>query len=99
MAPYRAYGPDMSAAGPRVHLYVDPDCPHAGLVERRVLLALRHLGTGGDIQQHVGAGVLSPTVCVGDRDVVTGGPPPSGVGCRLDLPTVAQISAAVEAPR
>ncbi len=57
---------------------------------------LRRLGDGGGIHLHVDTDVLSPTVCVGPSDVVTGGPPPLGVGCRLDLPSVTTINAAID---
>jgi hypothetical protein len=72
--------------------------PGCALVERArsaLRCALTCAGITAAVEELVGAHP-SPTVLIDGLDVVTGAPATSGACCRLDLPTAAQIAAALE---
>jgi len=71
------------------------DCPHLGAVLDLVQFCLDTTAPDADLIVREGIG-LSPTVLVDGRDVTGESVPTSAVGCRLDLPTAAQIIAALE---
>lgn len=81
---------------PTVELYSHDGCPRVEQARELVSECLASAGLDVTIEDRVGA-YSSPAVVV-DGDDVTGGPPPaSGVqACRVDLPSRAQVLAALE---
>ncbi|MFC5136803.1 alkylmercury lyase [Actinomycetospora rhizophila] len=86
----------MASPKPRVELYSHVGCPKIEQARELLNECLASAGLDVTIEDRVGA-YSSPTVVV-DGDDVTGGPPPaSGVqACRVDLPSRAQVLAALE---
>lgn len=78
----------------RIDFWFDPDCPRAEAVRHELDQALDRLTTLAVVTEHRGEGVFSPTVMVNDVDVLPG-PTPRGRGCRLQVPTAAQILRAI----
>lgn len=80
----------------RIELLLVPDCPLAPAAREALAVGLDELGLDTVVHERVGD-YPSPTVLVDGRDVMTG---ILGVAqtaaCRLDVPTAAQITAAVQ---
>jgi hypothetical protein len=79
---------------PRLQLLSVPDCPLVDRARARAHLALAQCGIVAAVEECVGA-YPSPTVLVDGRDVITAEPPPLQACCRLDLPAVQEIVAAL----
>lgn len=71
-----------------------PDCPLTGRVRATLGECLADAGVPVRVDDVAGA-FPSPTLLVGGVDVVTGDTPAGEPCCRLDLPTRAQILAAI----
>lgn len=71
------------------------DCPHADQVRQKVRAAAAACNVVVELEEVVGD-YASPSTLVDGRDV-TGRSLPQGASCRLDLPTVEQIRAALQA--
>lgn len=87
----------MTRQAPRpvvVRLLHLPDCPLAERVRGTLRECLPGAGVPVRVDDVEGS-YPSPTVLADGVDVVTGSAPPAGQFCRLDLPTGAQILAAV----
>ncbi|MCX8565164.1 alkylmercury lyase [Mycolicibacterium mucogenicum] len=78
----------------RIELLSSPDCPHAAATRQLLVDALAAAGIADPIIERVGA-YPSPTVLIDGRDVMRPGQPLRGQMCRLDLPTVDQLRAAL----
>lgn len=70
-----------------------PECAHLDRVQSMIKQALTTTGTIGTIEEVVGD-FASPTVLI-DRVDVTGRSVDAGASCRLGLPTVGQVIAAL----
>ena len=75
-----------------------PGCPLAGQVRATLDECLADAGVPVRVEDVEGA-FPSPTLLVGGADVVTGNAPAGEPCCRLDLPTRAQILAAIRRAR
>ncbi|MGH3098961.1 MAG: hypothetical protein ACRDMV_23485 [Streptosporangiales bacterium] len=71
------------------------DCPLVDRVRARLQRALEATGISAVIEEVEGP-YPSPTLLIDGLDAVTGRPVGGGVCCRLDLPTTAQIAAALQ---
>ncbi len=92
---YRSCMQTQQGAGPVVvQVLQTPDCPLAGQVRATIGSCLAEAGVLVRVEKVEGL-FPSPTVLIGGADVVTGSPPGSEPSCRLDLPTRAQILAAI----
>ncbi len=81
----------------RVELLLVPDCPHAQAARAVLAAGISELGAPVTIQETVGD-FPSPTVLVDGVDVVTGRVFERGTAaCRLDVPTVSDVVAALRA--
>jgi hypothetical protein len=78
---------------PRIELLHVKDCPNVGQVRETLQLALLQAGLRTPITEIEGA-FSSPTLLIDGVDV-TGRQAEHQPSCRLDLPTVAQILAAL----
>ncbi|MEB3033376.1 alkylmercury lyase [[Mycobacterium] nativiensis] len=86
----------MTTSAPiRVQLLSVPDCPLVERARAALHCALGRVGISAAVEELVGA-YPSPTVVIDGLDVVTHAPAASGACCRLDMPTAAQIAAALE---
>lgn len=79
----------------RVELLRVPHCPNADAAQRNMQVAPRRLRLTAPVIDKVGR-YPSPTVVIEGVDSMTGQPPATGACCRLDLPTHAQIIAALQ---
>lgn len=86
-------GEPVRGAPGTVELYVDSGCPNAHLVRNRLRQCLAER-PDWRLREHRDTGRLSPTVLVAGRDVVAGRDP--GTGCRLDLPSGADLRRALQ---
>ena len=77
-----------------VHILHVADCPNVEQVRTRVERSLTRLGLIATITEVEGA-YRSPTLLINGMDVIPR-PASSEASCRLDLPTEAQIGAALE---
>jgi hypothetical protein len=78
-----------------VELLLVPDCPNAGRARSVLVESLHEVGLRIDVIERVGA-YPSPSVLINGADVMTGRPVTEGAhSCRLDLPTVASVAAAL----
>ena len=84
----------MTLTSPLVELRWVPDCPNVDRVRRELLAVLAELDLTLEVEERVGD-YPSPTVVVDGLDVVTHETPQPGPSCRLDLPTHAQLVAAL----
>ncbi|GAB5008923.1 hypothetical protein MAHJHV63_33920 [Mycobacterium avium subsp. hominissuis] len=83
------------ARGPvQVQLLHVPDCPLVGRLRETLSDCLHQLAFAVRIEELEGA-YPSPTLLVEGVDVATGAPPSHETCCRLDLPTCAQITSAL----
>ncbi|MDQ3785676.1 MAG: alkylmercury lyase [Actinomycetota bacterium] len=78
-----------------IELWHVPDCPLVDQVRAILQECLRAADIDVSVRERQGASP-SPTLVINGLDVVTGTAPADGVCCRLDLPTRAQIQAALE---
>jgi hypothetical protein len=78
----------------RVQLLHVADCPLVSRVRDTVSDCLQRVGFPVRVEDIEGA-YPSPTLVIGGIDVATGAPPPREICCRFDLPTGAQITAAL----
>lgn len=78
----------------RVQLLHVPGCPLIGRVRDTLNDCLRHVGVAVRIEEFEGP-YPSPTLVIDGIDVATGARPSREVCCRLDLPTCAQITSAL----
>lgn len=78
----------------RVRLLHVPDCPLTGRVRIALREAIRSARIPVVVEDHVGQ-YPSPTLLVGDTDVLTGQPLGHDPCCRLELPTADQIASAL----
>jgi hypothetical protein len=78
-----------------VQLLSAPGCPLVERARSALHRALTRAGITAAVEELVGA-YPSPAILINGRDVVTGGLPTPEACCRLDLPTTAQIAAALE---
>jgi hypothetical protein len=85
-----------AAPGPCVQIVRVADCPSVERVRQTVSLSLARAGCEVSVEELEGD-YPSPTVLVDGVDVVTGEPPARHCACRLDLPTEAQVVAALRA--
>jgi hypothetical protein len=77
----------------RIEILRVPDCPLVGRVRETVDRALARVRVHAEVQELVGE-YASPTLLIDGLDV-TGRRPAAGACCRLDLPTEAQVLAAL----
>lgn len=90
--------PDAGPGDPvRIEILFVPDCPLVGRVRDTLDRVLPRVDVPVEVHERVGA-YRSPTLLIDGRDV-TGMPPGEGSACRLDLPTEAQILAALRRVR
>ncbi len=80
---------------PTIELWHVPDCPLVDQVRTTLQECLRAADINVPVHERQGAHP-SPTLVINGLDVVTGTTPTDEVCCRLDLPTHAQILAALE---
>jgi hypothetical protein len=78
-----------------VQLLLAPDCPHAGRARTVLSECLDQLGLDIPVRERVG-GYPSPTILVDGVDVMTDtAGAPRLQACRLDVPTVSRVLAAL----
>lgn len=78
-----------------VELLLSPACPNATAARAVLTECLHRLGLTITVRERVGE-FASPTVLVDSVDVMTGDVgPPSMRACRLDVPTVPHVLAAL----
>ncbi|ORA34727.1 hypothetical protein BST20_19285 [Mycobacterium branderi] len=78
----------------RVQLLHVPDCPLLGPLRDILDDCLRHVPFAVWVDELEGA-YPSPTLVIDGIDVATGAPASGEICCRFDLPTCAQIAAAL----
>lgn len=78
----------------RIQILHVPDCPLVGRLIDEVERCLTEAGVGEPVEIRVGD-YPSPTLVVDGLDVATGGPVEGEPRCRMDLPSVPQIRAAI----
>ena len=77
-----------------VQLLHVPDCPLVSRVRDTLQVCLQRIGRPVRFEDLEGD-YPSPTLLVDGIDVTTGAPPQTEICCRFDLPTGAQITAAL----
>lgn len=78
-----------------IRLLQVPDCPLVDEVRAMVRESARALGVDVSVIDVVGDHP-SPTVVIDGKDVVTGCAPAGDASCRLEVPTAAQLSTALQ---
>lgn len=79
----------------RVELTYVADCPNAGAVRERLHAALRRTGLPDTVEERVDDTRPSPSVLINGDDVL-GAPVQGGHACRVNLPTEADLVAALQ---
>lgn len=78
----------------RIELLTSPDCPHAATTRQLLIEALATSGIDTPIIERIGA-YPSPTVRIDGVDVMRPNSSVQGQMCRLDLPTLERLQAAL----
>jgi hypothetical protein len=87
------YTPVVMSPPPHIEVRYFAGCPHAESARGLVRRCLENLGLEAPIEERDGD-YPSPTILVDGVDV-TGSPASLGRACRVDLPTEAQVTAAL----
>lgn len=86
--------PEARSLGSRIQILQVPDCPLVENVVRLVEDCLARSGDTGVPDLRIGS-YPSPTLLIDGLDVTTGEPVAGSARCRLDLPTMEQVLAAL----